>query len=49
MPFRIPATKLADVNLFLEILGLLDLIADPTARPATMTGIMIDTCGIELA
>jgi len=49
VPFRIPATRLADVSLFLEILGLSDLIADPTARPATMTGIMIDTCAIELA
>jgi hypothetical protein len=47
--FRSPATKLADTNFFPEILGLSDLITDPTAMPATIKGIIIGIWGIEVA
>jgi hypothetical protein len=47
--FSSPATKLADINFLLEILGFSDLITDPTAMPATITGIMIGIWGIEVA
>jgi len=47
--FRTPATKLADINFLLEILGVSDLITDPTVMPMTITGIMIGIWGIEVA
>jgi len=48
-PLRSPATKLADTNLLFEIAPLFDLIREPTTRPATITGIMTEICGMELA
>jgi len=48
-PLSSPATKLADTNLLFEIAPLFDLIREPTTKPATITGITIEICGIELA
>jgi len=47
MEFSRPATRLADANFFFEILGLLDLIIDPTTKPTTIRGTMIGICGME--
>ena len=47
MEFNRPAARLADANFFFEILGLLDLIVDPTTKPTRIRGTMIGICGME--